>query len=141
MTDDIEIIFSAHDLFQVDIGIEDGFAGEIRAGQQLAMRTDDNAAAAHKDDIRLISQSAFEVGRKCAAGNVLECGKHVTSSFKRDMLHRRSPGVPIIRRRGAKNADLLVINGQPKCRRSEERRVGKEGDSTCRSRWTPVQYK
>ena len=32
MTDDIEIIFSAHDLFQVDIGIEDGFAGEIRAG-------------------------------------------------------------------------------------------------------------
>src|SRR3546814_8511921 len=86
MTDDIEIIFSAHDLFQVDIGIEDGFAGEIRAGQQLAMRTDDNAAAAHKDDIRLISKSAFEVGRKCAAGNVMACGKHVTSSFKRDML-------------------------------------------------------
>src|SRR3546814_12408175 len=71
MTDDIEIIFSAHDLFQVDIGIEDGFAGEIRAGQQLAMRTDDNAAAAHKDD------------------------------------------------------------------RSEERRVGKECVSTCRSRWAP----
>src|SRR3546814_8274888 len=80
MTDDIEIIFSAHDLFQVDIGIEDGFAGEIRAGQQLAMRTDANAAAAHKDDIRLISQSAFEVGRKCAAGNVLARGQHVTRS-------------------------------------------------------------
>src|SRR3546814_11369629 len=135
MTDDIEIIFSAHDLFQVDIGIEDGFAGEIRSGQQLAMRTDDNAAAAHKDDIRLISQSAFEVGRKCAAGNVLACGKHVTSSFKRDMLHRRGPGVPIIRRRGAINGDLLVIH------RSEERRVGKECVRTCRYRWSAEKKK
>src|SRR3546814_14638957 len=66
MTEDIEIIFSANDLFQVDIGIEDGFAGEIRAGQQLAMRTDDNAADAHKDDIRLLHQSASrsEKGRE-----------------------------------------------------------------------------
>src|SRR3546814_20690586 len=60
MTDDIEIIFSAHDLFQVDIGIEDGFAGEIRAGQQLAMRTDDNAAPAPRSEER-------RVGKECVS--------------------------------------------------------------------------
>src|SRR3546814_17421736 len=63
MTDDIEIIFSAHDLFPVDIGLEDGFAGEIRAGPQVAMRTDDNAAAAHTDNTRLIPQSPLQISR------------------------------------------------------------------------------
>src|SRR3546814_20866252 len=39
----------------------------------------------------------------------------------------------------AKNADLLVPHGQVggDGMRSEERRVGKEGVSTCKSRWSP----
>src|SRR3546814_19461053 len=36
--------------------------------------------------------------------------------------------------------DVVCINNPPAVR-SEERRVGKECVSTCRSRWSPYQYK
>src|SRR3546814_18151450 len=42
---------------------------------------------------------------------------------------------------GAKSISLVIIEadrpGFSKGKRSEERRVGKEGVSTCRSRWSP----
>src|SRR3546814_12584145 len=34
-----------------------------------------------------------------------------------------------------------IWQGVARCRRSEERRVGKECVSTCRSRWSPSHYK
>src|SRR3546814_19867523 len=37
--------------------------------------------------------------------------------------------------------DILTWRLVDRLRRSEERRVGKEGVSTCRSRWSPVHYK
>src|SRR3546814_20551065 len=41
--------------------------------------------------------------------------------------------------KGMQRADLAKLTG---CNlRSEERRVGKEGVSTCRSRWSPYHYK
>src|SRR3546814_18391992 len=36
---------------------------------------------------------------------------------------------------------MSLSNGNKHCLRSEERRVGKECVSTCRSRWSPYQYK
>src|SRR3546814_4302844 len=36
-----------------------------------------------------------------------------------------------------RNLQLPLTSGQPKATRSEERRVGKECVSTCRSRWAP----
>src|SRR3546814_13895640 len=57
---------------------------------------------------------------------------------------RRSPGLPeAVRARLAKLAgrrltqDGVLILAAPRFRRSEERRVGKEGVSTCQSRWSP----
>src|SRR3546814_14456224 len=38
-------------------------------------------------------------------------------------------------------SDAGVRRGQPAASRSEERRVGKECVSTCRSRWSPYHYK
>src|SRR3546814_15175276 len=43
--------------------------------------------------------------------------------------------VPVSRRHGP-DSEIMVEK-----RRSEERRVGKECVSTCRSRWSPYQYK
>src|SRR3546814_15073932 len=45
------------------------------------------------------------------------------------------------RRRGAEADDALVLAGLDRLRRSEERRVGKECVSTCRSRWSSYHYK
>src|SRR3546814_19322803 len=42
-----------------------------------------------------------------------------------------------VRTQAVRDGDEFVINGQ----RSEERRVGKECVSTCRSRWSPYLYK
>src|SRR3546814_20320291 len=38
-------------------------------------------------------------------------------------------------------AYIVVIQSDRRLRRSEERRVGKECVSTCRSRWSPYHYK
>src|SRR3546814_18324089 len=35
----------------------------------------------------------------------------------------------------------VVVFGEPDARRSDERRVGKESVGTCRSRWSPYNYK
>src|SRR3546814_15921960 len=37
--------------------------------------------------------------------------------------------------------DVTIDGGVPRQQRSEERRVGKECVSTCRSRWSPYHYK
>src|SRR3546814_18031327 len=52
--------------------------------------------------------------------------------LKRAMRENRRSSVPTFDRR---NRCL------PQRRRSEERRVGKEGDSTCKSRWSPCHKK
>src|SRR3546814_20866968 len=51
------------------------------------------------------------------------------------MLHRRWLG-PAIQRQRTRLYELVEFIGQWSMR-SEERRVGKEGVSTCRSRWSP----
>src|SRR3546814_11366391 len=38
-------------------------------------------------------------------------------------------------------ADVRVVGHHGEAQRSEERRVGKERDRTCRSRWSPNDYK
>src|SRR3546814_19725948 len=47
----------------------------------------------------------------------------------------------LIARAGLTPRDLLREKGTPYAERSEERRVGKECVSTCRSRWTPYPTK
>src|SRR3546814_13889056 len=43
--------------------------------------------------------------------------------------------------RKAQHSQILVPMDTPGVQRSEERRVGKECVSTCRSRWSPYHYK
>src|SRR3546814_12922106 len=45
----------------------------------------------------------------------------------------------VLREKRHLNVDLFILTCAP--RRSEERRVGKECVSTCRSRWSPYRYK
>src|SRR3546814_18231760 len=55
-----------------------------------------------------------------------------------------STGLVMIETAAAMIAEMFPLNGPvgaPARRRSEERRVGKECVSTCRSRWSPYHYK
>src|SRR3546814_11109216 len=62
----------------------------------------------------------------------------VVQRLHRGRVHRRRPLVVALRQVVA--AELVIGRGKP-IHRSEERRVGKECVSTCRSRWLPSHYK
>src|SRR3546814_11021938 len=74
-------------------------------------------AGAHEDRIAASDRDA------CDARRLLQVGS-------RDLVARR-PGV---------GADMAGPVEQDAAARSEERRVGEEGVSTCRSRWSPEHY-
>src|SRR3546814_2104708 len=68
-------------------------------------------------------------GANLAGAQPRPCGRHIKSAVARQPGERC--GTKVEGRRGAAGAD--IIHGG----RSEERRVGKERISKCRSRWSP----
>src|SRR3546814_12643083 len=92
----------------------------------------------------------------CSSDLRLDRQSHGVSALSAD-LHRHHPRVPggrLLPRLSAPETDLRrgrslrPARAKPRhqdetlgCDRSEERRVGKEGVRTCRSRWSPYHYK
>src|SRR3546814_13964684 len=82
--------------------------------------------------------------RRRAAGGYRNCSVRGVSGVRADALfglwpwHRAASGLRdlLSRRSGPRGG-----GGGPPAHRSEERRVGKECVSTCRSRWSPYHYK
>src|SRR3546814_12224516 len=66
-----------------------------------------------------------------------QCDRLVEKQFRR--IGKSADAVPV-RRNGAAGHSVLAFLHRG-CPRSEERRVGKECGSTCRSRWSPYHKK
>src|SRR5678815_4574258 len=98
MTGRIEVVFAARYVVEIDVGVENGFAVEVRPRQHLAKRVDDGAAAAHQHGLGIVAERTFVVLGKCAALEVLAGGQHKAAALKRNVLHRRQPGVTIVSR-------------------------------------------
>src|SRR3546814_10937824 len=64
-----------------------------------------------------------------------------TGDLPRGVCARRRPGTHGAHRRGSDRSDADRVRQRRAEERSEERRVGKECVSTCRSRWSPYHEK
>src|SRR3546814_20051872 len=95
------------------------------------------SAALHGVALAVVGMQVYEAGQLQLAAAVERAGRHPAALLHRDDdaafdghraaaagLHRHHLGV-----------------GEAQRNRSEERRVGKECDSTCRSRWSPEHKK
>src|SRR3546814_11565479 len=74
-------------------------------------------------------------GLELVAINDLADAKANAMLFRRDSVHGTWPGE--VRAEG----DVMIVDGKRIRVRSDERRVGKECVSTCRSRWSPEHEK
>src|SRR3546814_10951069 len=98
---------------------------ERLAGAKI-VRAGIDAAPVHADHVRLAGHGRFE-GR---------FGKAVSEdAASRDDRFQGSP--PVLARRRLRTLQLASAKLGLRLARSEERRVGKECVSTCRSRWSP----
>src|SRR3546814_14894279 len=80
--------------------------------------------------------------RQCVGGVINGCGPNAVGNgaIAPDLDGPRHP--PLIEAAIGIKADIhSVAFAEPCAQRSEERRVGKECVSTCRSRWLPDHYK
>src|SRR3546814_21094737 len=100
------------------------------------MRISDWSSDVCSSDLRLVppleleKNQAPEVNRRAGSGGPLVWVSRHLGNADRSLAFR-------IGRRTAGDAPQLNIHGRRKRARSEERRVGKEWVSTCRSRWSP----
>src|SRR3974390_3453447 len=92
----IEVKFSARYLVEVDLGIENGLSGKIRASEHASERIEDSAAAAHYYGLGIVAQRRLMVVAILSARDVLTRGQHEAAAFEGDVLHRRQPGIAII---------------------------------------------
>ena len=61
MSDDIEVVFAAQNLVEVDVGVQNGLAAIVRPRQDFAERTDDHAAAAYQKRVGGVAERALEM--------------------------------------------------------------------------------
>src|SRR3546814_12905358 len=92
----------------------------------------------HSAELTAAQYADGGAGRKCG-----HWGSAATSAvcFSRHASSRSARVASLLARMAAANRPALIAPGLPMARvRSEERRVGKECVSTCRSRWSPFHY-
>src|SRR4051812_22756853 len=99
MADNVEVVLAAYDLRAIDLGHEDGFIIRVRAGEKVAERIDDAAAAARDDRVRVVTVDRPVIGGEVAAPVELIARQHETTALYGDVAHRCQPHVARIRGR------------------------------------------
>ena len=70
MARDVEVVLAARDRAQVNVRTQDLLAVVDRAGEELAERIDDAAAAADQDGLRLVAEACAKVVGVIAAPRI-----------------------------------------------------------------------
>ena len=82
MADDVEIEFTAGDLGAINFGEQDFFAGELRAGKEIAEGIHDAAAAAADDGSGVVAESGVVVSGIVADAAKLVSGKNEAAMWR-----------------------------------------------------------
>ncbi len=91
MADDVEIEFTAGDLGAINFGEQDFFAGELRAGKEIAEGIHDAAAAAADDGSGVVAESGVVVSGIVADAAKLVSGKNEAAAFDGDVADGGQP--------------------------------------------------
>lgn len=113
MAVDVVIEVGARDVIHVNLSRDDGLAAEVRAGDDIAERPDDDASTSHQHVVRLVRNRVANVAGILAPGEVLAGRQNEAPSLERDMLHRWDPGVTVVRGRRAVKGQALAVHGHP----------------------------
>src|ERR1700674_118858 len=106
----VEVELSTPDIVQIQGRGEYGFALEMWAGEDVAQRADDGAAAAHQHRVGRIAKRHTHGLGKIPLADKLARAQDEAAPFQRDVLHRRQPRVSIIGGGSAVQSDVLCVH-------------------------------